>query len=181
MPDTPTASKPIQFVRLLEDDGTWKCFEDNWRSQCENLDEDFDSYAEATFSVVRDLIQQEHRKAGVFGLKDGDTFLAMCQINTTPLPKYTGPVLRVRYMTLSPEYDLTNKTMSEYGNVLVKLLGEVLELAYLDDELKSHHIKFHLRSPADQQFFSALGLTLKEYDLFASIETRGSWLYISRK
>lgn len=169
----------FKLVRLLKTDGTWQAFADSWRAECEDLGEDFDGYAEATFSVVEELIDTEQQRAGVFALDWGGKFPVMCQINKAPLPKYDSPVLRVRFITLSPEYDLTEKTISEYGDVLVDLLGQVLGLAYLDGELKSRHIKFHLRSPSDQQFFRALGLGLSKHESFESIETRGAWLYIS--
>lgn len=133
------------------------------------------------FGVDGDVVEKEQKKAGVFGLKIGNSYSAMCQVNKAGLPKYDSPVLRTRYMTLSPEYDLTNKTISEYGDVLVALLAEVMGLAILDKELECRHVKFHLRSPADIPFFAAIGKGIKERDVFDAIETRGMWLYITRK
>ncbi|WP_027052664.1 hypothetical protein [Mesorhizobium erdmanii] len=170
-----------KFVRLLEEDNTWSAFEADWRAQCEKLEEDFDSYAEATFSVIRDLIETEKKKAGVFALQMNGVYVAMVQVNKAGLPKYDSPVLRVRFMTLSPDFDLTDKSMSEYGDVLVSLLAQVLSLAYLDPELSCMHVKFHLRSQTDQQFFAMLGRGLQDRDVFESIKTRGAWLYITRK
>lgn len=160
---------------------TWDEFEADWRSQCSQLGEDFDFYAEATFAVVSDLIEKENAKAGVFGLKIDGTYAAMCQVNKAGLPKYNSPVLRTRYMTLAPTYDFADKTTHEYGNVLVSLLFEVIKLAILDEALACQHVKFHLRSPQDVPFFSALGRHIRERDVFASVETRGMWLYITRK
>lgn len=171
----------IEFVRLLKDNGTWDEFEADWRGQCDALGEDFDFYAGSTFTVVSDLIASEKRNAGVFALKMDGVFAAMCQINKAGLPKYDSPVLRTRYMTLAPEYDLTEKPISEYGNVLVSLLFEVLRLAMFDKELNCQHVKFHLRSPQDVPFFAALGRRMRDRDLFASVETRGMWLYITQK
>ncbi|RWF51801.1 MAG: hypothetical protein EOS50_27010 [Mesorhizobium sp.] len=170
-----------KFVRLLEEDDTWSAFEADWRAQCEKLEEDFDGYAEATFSVVRDLIHAEKKKAGVFALQMNGSYVAMVQVNKAGLPKYDSPVLRVRFMTLSPEFDLRDKSMAEYGGVLGSLLGQVLRLAYMDKELSCMHIKFHLRSQADQQFFATVGKGLQDRDIFESIQTRGAWLYITRK
>lgn len=90
-----------KLVRLLKDDGTWTEFEADWKRQCEQLGEDFDSYAGSTFSVISDLVEKEQKKAGVFGLKIGNSYSAMCQVNKAGLPKYDSPVLRTRYMTLS--------------------------------------------------------------------------------
>lgn len=169
------------FIRLLESDGTWDAFETDWRSQCDSLGEEFDSYAEATFAVVRDLIREENRTAGVFALQIDGVFVAMCQVNKAGLPRYDSPVMRVRFITLSPEYDLTDKQLGEYAEVLVSLLMQVLQLAYMDEELQCMHLKFHLRSPADIQFFAAFGAGLSEKNLFKSIKTAGAWLHITRK
>ncbi|RWP62135.1 hypothetical protein [Mesorhizobium sp.] len=179
--DAESISSKEEFVRLLEEDGTWANFEADWQAQCDKYEEDFEGYAEATFSVIRDLIRTEKKKAGVFALKMNGSFVAMCQVNKAGLPKYDSPVLRVRFMTLSPEFDLADKSFHEYGDVLSSLLAAVLELAYWNEELACMHVKFHLRSQADQQFFATLGKGLQDGNYFESIKTRGAWLYITRK
>ncbi|TWH28915.1 hypothetical protein L611_003600000290 [Aminobacter sp. J15] len=174
--------RDFNLIRLLASDGTWDAFEDDWRRQCAELGEDFEAYAGSTFAVVSDLVASEDKRAGVFGLQAEDnTFAAMCQVNKADLPKFVGPVLRTRFITLSPEYDLTDKSPLEYGSVLTGVFTEVLGLAYLDPELASRHIKFHLRSPQDIAFFTTIEQGFRERDIFASIHTRGMWLYISRK
>jgi hypothetical protein len=169
----------MNFTRLLEETGTWMSFENDWRAQCEALQEDFDGYAEATLSVVRDIIQVEKKKAGVFALQNDEKYLAMCQINRAALPGYDGPVLRVRFITFCPDVDLQDLPQNEYGRMLVSLLTEVLVLAKTDPEMGSRHIKFHLRSPADVQFFTALGQGLHDTKSFETVVTRGAWLYIT--
>lgn len=168
-----------KFTRLLEETGTWMSFESDWRAQCADLEEDFDSYAEATLSVVRDIIRVEKKKAGVFALQNNDKYLAMCQINRAALPGYDAPVLRVRFITFCPDVDLRDLPQNEYGRMLVSLLTEVLVLAKTDPEMGSRHIKFHLRSPADVQFFTALGQGLHDTKSFETVVTRGAWLYIT--
>lgn len=169
----------IQFIRLLTDSGTWSEFEQDWKSQCEILGEDFDSYAEATLSVVKEIIESENAKAGVFGLKINDKFMAMCQLNRTPLPGYDSPVLRVRFITLCPDLDLKELPVWEYSNALISLLTQVVDLALNGGEMGSRYIKFHLRSPADTQFFSALGRGLHDTGPFEAVVSRGAWLYIT--
>lgn len=167
------------FIRLLDDSGTWAEFESDWRSQCEALEEDFDSYAEATLSVVREIVEVENKNAGVFGLKINGNYAAMCQVNRAPLPGYDSPVMRIRFITLCPDLDLRELPVTQYGSVLASLLTKVIELALTIGDLKSRHIKFHLRSPADTQFFSALGKGLHDTEYFETVATRGAWLYIT--
>ncbi|NTG19987.1 hypothetical protein G6K93_05660 [Agrobacterium rhizogenes] len=170
-----------ELVRLLTSDGTWKAFAEDWEKQCEPYEEDFSHYAEATFSVVRDIIETEQGNAGVFALRIKGKHVAMCQANRAMLPRYDGPVLRVRFITLSPELDLGDADLQEYGAILVSLLTQIIGLSLLDDKLKSKYIKFHLRSPADRPFFSALGKGLHEANFFETVAMQGMWLYISHK
>ncbi|KAB2762305.1 hypothetical protein F9K98_10740 [Brucella anthropi] len=170
-----------EFVRIREDDGSWQALEANWRAQCEKLDEDFDAYAGPTFEVVTPLARAAERRAGLFALKDGLEHLAICQVNSAMLPKYDGPVMRVRFITLSPEFDLTDKNIRDYGDILVSLLYQVVRLAITDENFGSRHIKFHARSPSDINFFSALSHGLRQGDAFHSVQMSGAWLYITRK
>lgn len=170
-----------KLVRLLKEGGSWDDFEADWRSQCEKLNEDFESYAGATFEVVKEIVEQEKKRAGMFAVRDNDRFHAMFQANTASLPGYNGPVLRVRFITLSPEHDLTDKPLTEYAEVLISVLAHALTIASNDAELGARHIKMHLRSPTDQQFFAALGSGLRDRNVFESIHTRGLWLYITMK
>ncbi len=168
-----------EFIRLLTETGTWQDFEADWRSQCSDLDEDYDAYAEATLAAVRDIIEKENRRAGVFALRNQGKHHAMCQINKAGLPGYPTPVLRVRFMTLCPDIDLKDMPTSAYGDVLASLLKHVFLLAINDEEMNSKFIKFHLRSPADVQFFSVLGKGLHDTEYFEEVVARGAWLYIT--
>ena len=167
------------FIRLLNSDDSWQKFEDDWRQQCDEMGEEFDTYAEATLGAVRDIVLKEEKKAGVFALAFDGSHHAMCQVNTALLPGYDGPVLRVRFITLSPKLDLGDNGVDHYARVMIGLLIQVLKLASSHSELKGRHVKFHLRSPADTQFFQAIGRGLHDTDSFETVVTRGSWLYIT--
>ncbi len=149
------------FIRLSADDGSWDAFEADWRAQCEQLEEDFESYAGLTFSAVENIVKQTHAKAGVFALKDDDSHVVMCQVNCAPIPKYVGPVLRTRFITFSPDYDLTDEYLHLYSRALVELLFGVLELGMSGGEFSSRHLKLHLQSPRMRSFLPLLSGTLR--------------------
>lgn len=168
------------FGRLLTSDGSWQAFEDDWRKQCEDLEEDFDAFASPTFEVVKDLVENENRKAGLFALKENDSHVAITQLNCATIPNYREPVLRARFITLSPTYDLTDVGTEKYSELLIELLFQVIRLGTLDRHMGSRHVKFHLRSPADRPFFTAFGREMGDHPYFESIRTVGQWLYISK-
>jgi hypothetical protein len=170
----------MKFIRLFEHDGSWLRFLRDWQNQCERLNDDFDLYQVSPISVVEDLVRNEPRvDAGVFGLEDDEGFHAICQVNCANLPGYSGRVLRVRMMYFAPSYDVGERNIEAYAEVLVRMFNEVLKLS--DEDMRAPHIKFHLRSPADQRFFSELSAELDKLQAFASVEMLGSWLYITKK
>jgi hypothetical protein len=167
------------FLRLTTADNSWEDFIEDWKRQCEVQGEDFSLYETGPIQVVRDLAEaQPQEEARVYGLKRGKHFNAMCQVNRTFLPGYTGKVLRVRMMYLSPYYDYGDYPVEEYTEILISLFINIAELSY--GEMESPHIKFHLRSPADRQFFAMLGAKLDKFSGFSSVALRGAWLYITK-
>lgn len=167
------------IVRLQNSDGTWQEFKDDWEAQCAAYGEDFSSFAEGTFSVVKDLLDDAGEAAGLFAIKEADQHVSMCQLNRASIPGYSSPVLRVRFMTLSPEFDFGDKSIEDYSGVLVATFAAVLAVS--NTVMEAKHIKFHLRSPADRQFFALLGKGLNDSDMFHSVHVRGAWLYVTKK
>ena len=114
----------------------------------------------------------------MFALKrDDGTFDAVCQANATFLPGYKGKVLRVRHMLLSPHFDFGEYPIEQYVQVLSRMFARTVHLAKSD--LPSEHVKFHLRSPADRQFFEATLDAFTDTNLFDAVAIRGSWLYLT--
>lgn len=169
-----------QMEQLQKDDSSWEIFCDDWKVQCENNNEDFNDYAFGTFAVLRDLIDNPENNSGVFAVKANGSYVSVCQINVASLPNYPSPVLRVRYLTLSPDFDFGAKTVDEYADALVCSLIGVIAVSDSDGVFNAKNIKFHLRSPSDQPFFKALGKGLNETDSFTSVQTVGAWLYITK-
>jgi len=162
------------------DDGSWDAFVADWTAQCEKYDEDFAEYATGTFSVVKDLVKVPEPKAGVFAIHDGKLHNAVCQINTTPLPGYDGPVMRVRHLALCPELDYGDHSIDVYADALMLGFAGIMALSDRHEKVAAKHVKLHLRSPADRQFFSALSSGLSELDEFSAVRLAGSWLYVSK-
>ncbi len=168
----------FSIVRLRQNDGTWDAFRADWEAQCATYEEDFSTYAEGTFSVVKGLLDTEGEAAGLYAVKVDDVHVSMCQLNKASIPGYSSPVLRVRFMTLSPEYDFGDKSVEDYASILVATFATVLALS--NKTMQAKHIKFHLRSPADRQFFAMLGKGLNETNVFHSVQVRGAWLYVTK-
>lgn len=168
------------FCELKSADGSWQLFRDAWARQCTEFGEEIDNYAPATMGELAKLAHEGHERAGVYALPNGANYDAVCQTNCVGLPGFDTPVLRVRFMTLSPEYDFGDHTVIDYGHVLVALLLAAIRLS-TKKPMKARYIKLHLRSPADHQFFAAIGSGLNGTGAFDAVEMKGSWLHITKK
>lgn len=164
--------------KLQMNDGTWPEFVLDWQAQCEKAGEDFAAYAVGSFDVLSGLATAPEPDAGVYALKKGGTHDAICQANCTGLPGYDGPVLRVRMMLLSPDFDFGVKPIEQYGSTLINMFLGIYILS--ETEMMARHIKFHLKSPNDRSFFAAIGERLNGEEQFEKVEVRGSWLYVTK-
>lgn len=169
-----------EFVKLNNGDGSWVELLKQWETETEKLGEDFDIFQMSSLPVLKGLAEGDgERWAGVYGLKSEENgYEAACQLNSAFLPGYEGRVLRVRLMVLSPELEYGDYPIEKYIRTVSELFFGTYTVSC--KELQSDHIKFHLRSPADRQFFTNLGIALGEQAIFESVQIRGSWLYITK-
>lgn len=172
------AAEIARLVKLSSNGDSWSDLLDDWERQATDLGENFDRdvYPNSLFSP---LLNGGDKNAGIFALKSGGTFLAACQLNAAYLPNYTEPVLRMRHLTVCPTLDLSDDGGESYGRALVDVFFEVVNLCMEEGDMAAKHIKFHLPSPADRQFFAAVGRALQGKNVFGSVESKGAWLYIS--
>lgn len=171
----------MRLFQVKDSDATWRAVKDAWRAECEAHGEDFDEYAFGHISELDKLAAIEHPRAGVYALETaaGERPAAVCQLNRTQLPGFVGEVLRLRFLTLAPRYDFGDVSVDDYGDVLGGVLAGVVSVSYGD--LSAPHIKFHLASPADRQFFRSLEGPLRGIAAFESVQFIGSWLLITKK
>lgn len=168
------------MLKLQKAGGTWQRLLDEWGRQCAQYGESLDNYASATMPVLEQLAAAPEATAGVYGVEKDGEIGAICQLNCTPLPGYPSPVLRVRFLTVSPKYDLGDIAISEYGDLLVEAFFGVFTMS-VDKTMGAKFINFHLRSPSDRPFFQAIGHGLAKVPHFETVKMAGSWLYVTKK
>lgn len=167
------------FSLVSQQNGLWQKLVMSWKAQCIELNGDPDVYETGDMAVVKALAEGVgERNAGIYALHKSNDFYALCQLNCSYLTGYTGKVLRVRFVTLSPKYDLGEYPVEEYVSIISDLFNGVLGVS--DNYLQSDHVKFHLNSPGDRNFFMGFSERLRQSSGFVSVAFRGSWLYISK-
>ena len=169
----------MEFMRLSREGGEWSALWKNWDDVCTNYGEQFSEFAPSALSVLKPLAEDPQvGSAGVFGLKENEEFLAACQLNVALLPKYEGKVLRLRHLVLSPEFDFSDENnLAKYIVVLSNMFAGAVKLA--NSEMEAKHLKLHLLSPADREFFSNFSEYLSDVAKFSSVKMGGAWLYIT--
>lgn len=167
-----------QFLRLLGSDGTWERFEANWRAQCENFSEDFEQFSPSSLEVLRSEANKPTKDTGVYALlSDAGNFDAVVLANSVHIPGYQEKVLRVRHLLLSPYFDFGDYGIEAYSKVLSRMVARTIALAMHD--MPSPHVKFHLRSPGDREFFAVAAEVFRDADNFYDVAIRGAWLHMS--
>jgi hypothetical protein len=162
----------MRFVPLSESDGSWSRMKSAWQSESSALNEDFSTFTIGSLGPLDAIASKQ--TSGLFALEDDETVHAFCQASRLLVKEYPLPVLRVRFVTVSPRYDLGVLGTAEYAQIMVQLLSGVVWLAR--GQLPAHRIRFHLKSPADAQFFTGLQMSMLQENPFSDFQVRGAWL-----
>lgn len=174
-------------MRLLATgDGSWDQFREDWVAQCAEVDDIFEEYAPDSLKVVAEIVAGTMPSVGgdnethIGALWDGESerYYACCMLNRVSLPRTEGRTLRIRHLLVSPLIDYGAVDISMYPDVLIGILTGVIHLS--STNLEAEHIRLHLRSPEDQSFFRAFGTNLSGSGVFATVQTHGAWLYITK-
>lgn len=172
---------------LSASDGSWERFRQDWQAQCAEAGDNFDDYAPDSLQVVADAVAgsllgvggDNVTKIGALWDDESGHFYACCMLNRTRLPGTEGHTLRIRHLIVSPLLDYGLASVELYPDVLIGILSGVVHLS--ETEMVAQHIRFHLRSPEDQAFFKAFGTDLAGSGVFATVQTFGAWLYVSKR
>lgn len=171
----------MKFIRLSRADQSFDKMWSSWDEECAKFSENFADFSPSALTELEKLASEpETAHAGVFAINDSSgNYPAVCQLNSAFLPGYTGRVLRLRHLVLSPQFEFSSEDLTEeYVSVLTEVFAGVVEVAEV--EMPADHIKFHLRSPADRQFYNHFEVSLQRSRVFASVQLRGAWLYITK-
>jgi hypothetical protein len=142
----------MRLLPIKDPERSWRTIKAQWKKDAEGVGEEFATFAGvAAFDA---LASRENDNPGLYCLTDGERFHAVCQIRRLLMSKYQEPILRARFVNVSPSYDLGQAGTSDYAQMLVALFSGVVWLSR--ETLTATHIRFFLKSPGDSQFFAAL-------------------------
>jgi len=142
----------MRLLPIRDPERSWRSIKAQWKKDAEGVGEDFATFG--SIAAFDTLAVKESDNLGLYCLTDGERIHAACQVSRMLMSRYAAPILRARFVNVSPAYELGLAGASEYAQILVALFSGVVWLSR--DALAASHIRFFLKSPGDSQFFAAL-------------------------
>jgi hypothetical protein len=162
----------MRLIPISQDDRSWNKIKTDWKAIADKAGEDFSTLT-AMFTILEPFSVQEGSNSGLYGYYEDGHARAVCQISRILVSRFPHPVVRVRFVTVSPLYDSGSIDLSGYSQLMVGLFSGVVWLART--ALGSRIIQFHLRSPSDAQYFAALQVAAP-LSPFAKFSCKGAWI-----
>ena len=134
-------------------DKSWRVVKAQWKKDAEGVGEDFSTFSMGCYAAF-DALTKDGDHPTLYCLSDGEKIHAACQVSRLMMSKFPTPVLRARFVNVSPIYELGVADAGQYAQILVALFSGIVWLSR--DTLSAGHIRFFLKSPGDSQFFAAL-------------------------
>ena len=156
MPVNTSRINPRLIMRLLpmrDPDKSWRSIKAQWKKDAEGVGEDFSTFSMGSFTAL-DALTRDGENPSLYCLSDGERIHAACQVSRLMMSKFSTPMLRARFVVVSPVYELGLADGGQYAQMLVALFSGIVWLS--KDTLSAGHIRFFLKSPGDSQFFAAL-------------------------
>jgi hypothetical protein len=163
----------MRLTPIGQDDRSWAKVKTEWKAAADKAGEDFSTLTTGALVFLEPLSLLEGPKSGLYAYSEADEVRAVCQIGRILVSRYPSPVVRVRFITVSPLFDAGTLDVTAYAQLMVSLFSGVVWLARTS--LGARIIQFHLRSPSDAQYFTALQIAAP-LSPFSKFSIKGSWI-----
>ena len=143
----------MRLLPMKEPDRSWRSIKGQWKKDAESVGEDFSTFSTGSFTAY-DSLTKDGDHPSLYCLSDGERVHAACQVSRLMMSKFPTPILRARFIAVSPIYELGMADPGQYAQIMVALFSGIVWLSR--DTMSAGHIRFFLKSPGDSQFFAAL-------------------------
>ena len=142
----------MRLLPMKEPDRSWRSIKGQWKKDAESVGEDFSTFSTGSFTAY-DGLTKDGDHPSLYCLSDGERIHAACQVSRLMMSKFPSPILRARFILVSPVYELGIADAGQYAQMMVALFSGIVWLSR--DTMTASHIRFFLKSPGDAQFFAA--------------------------
>ena len=167
----------MRLVPMKDADKSWRAVKAQWKKDAESVGEDFSTFSTGGYTAY-DGLTKEGDHPSLYCLSDGERVHAACQVSRLMMSKFPNPILRARFIVVSPIYELGIANAAQYAQMMVALFSGIVWLSR--DTMAAGHIRFFLKSPGDAQFFAPLQAAT-ELSLFSEFTIGGALIECSLK
>jgi hypothetical protein len=167
----------MRLLPMKEPDRSWRAIKAQWKKDAESIGEDFTTFSTGNFTAY-DGLTKEGDHPSLHCLSDGERVHAACQVSRLMMSKFPDPILRARFVLVSPVYELGIENATKYAQMMVALFSGIVWLSR--DTMAASHIRFFLKSPGDSQYFAALQVSTPG-SLFSKFTIDGALIECSLK
>jgi hypothetical protein len=167
----------MRLLPMKDPDKSWRSIKAQWKKDAESVGEDFSTFSNGSYAAF-DALTKDGENPSLHCLSDGEKIHAACQVSRLMMSKFPTPILRTRFIVVSPLYELGVAGSAQYAETLVALFCGIVWLSR--DTMSAGHIRFFLKSPGDAQFFAALRV-VTELSPFSAFTIDGALIECSLK
>ena len=167
----------MRLLPMKDPDRSWRSIKAQWKKDAESVGEDFSTFSMGSLTAF-DGLTKDGDHPSLYCLSDGERVHAACQVSRLMMSKFPSPILRARFILVSPVYELGIADAGQYAQMMVALFSGIIWLSR--DTMTASHIRFFLKSPGDAQFFAALRV-VTELSPFSAFTIDGALIECSLK
>lgn len=167
----------MKIKKLFKSDGSWDQFCIDWEQQCNEIDDDYNNYAQYLLQTIKEFAIAENEGEWAYAVQIDNKFTAAFVIILANQKGYIGQTLRVRHMVACPLLDFGTLDEDAYIQTLVEILFGAVKLSETLYDVKN--IKMQARSPLDLKYLKVFASVLDRKDIFKSTVLQGSWLTLN--
>src|SRR5438270_929438 len=127
----------MRLLPMKDPDRSWRSTKAQWKKDAESVGEDFSTFSMANLTAF-DTLTKDGDHPSLYCLSDGERVHAACQVSRLMMSKYPTPILRARFIAVSPIYELGLADPGQYAQIMVALFSGIVWLSR--DTLSAGHI-----------------------------------------
>jgi hypothetical protein len=118
----------MHLLPMKDADKSWRSIKAQWKKDAESVGEDFSTFSMGGCTAF-DALTKDGDHPTLYCLSDGEKVHAACQVSRLMMSKFPTPILRARFVNVSPVYELGLAGSSQYAQILVALFSGIVWLS----------------------------------------------------
>src|SRR3954464_4852397 len=118
----------MRLLPMKDPDKSWRSTKAQWKKDAESVGEDFSTFSSGSYAAF-DALTKDGENPSLYCLSDGEKIHAACQVSRLMMSKFPTPILRTRFIVVSPLYELGVAASAQYAETLVALFCGIVWLS----------------------------------------------------